>query len=401
MAEHQIVGERSQSSALRFIILLGLVSLFGDVVYEGARSVTGPYLGSLGASAATVGFIAGFGELLGYGLRLFSGRLATTTKKYWPIIMTGYCVNLLSVPALALTSNWISAAACVFSERIGKSIRTPARDVVLADAATDVGQGTGFALHQTLDSIGAVVGPLFVASLMFSFHQYHIAFSALLLPALASLGLLWYAWKRANIANPAHGITSKLAKAEETNVTNTSFSREFWIYTVAMSLVAAGFVDYPLIGFHLYKHLHLSAASIPLIYTVAMAVEMLVALPLGNLFDRHGLAVVVAATVLGTIAVPLAFSSNVVAAVAGIALWGIGIAAQNSIVKATIVDLCDIKQRANAYGLFGTIYGIGWFAGSTAIGFLYDVQPLYAIVFSVGLQLLAVPMLMSLARERA
>src|SRR5437588_7688578 len=92
--------------ALKFVLLIGVISFFADFVYEGARSVTGPYLAVLGASATLVGFIAGLGELLGYGLRLVSGRLSERTKEFWPIIIFGYVVQMSAVPLLALSRSW-------------------------------------------------------------------------------------------------------------------------------------------------------------------------------------------------------------------------------------------------------------------------------------------------------
>ena len=122
-----INNNASKVNALKFIVLLGIVSLFADITYEGARSINGPYLALLGASATTVGIVAGFGELIGYSLRLVSGYISDKTGKYWAITLFGYTLNMLAVPALALAGRWEIAAVLMIMERIGKAIRTPAR----------------------------------------------------------------------------------------------------------------------------------------------------------------------------------------------------------------------------------------------------------------------------------
>jgi MFS family permease len=151
-----------KGDAVKFIILMGIVSLFADMTYEGSRSITGPYLAILRASAVTVGFVAGFGELTGYVIRFFSGYLIDRTHSYWTITLIGYLINLIAVPLLALAGSWEVAAALIIVERIGKGIRVPSRDVMLSHACSQVGQGWGFGLHEALDQIGAILGPLIV-----------------------------------------------------------------------------------------------------------------------------------------------------------------------------------------------------------------------------------------------
>src|SRR6476619_6104727 len=115
----------TQKNALRFVLLFGVLSFFADFTYEGSRSIVGPYLALLGASGASIAAITGFGELLGYGLRLISGRMADVTGKFWPITILGYIVQMSSVPLLALAGSWEMAALLVILERVGKAIRNP------------------------------------------------------------------------------------------------------------------------------------------------------------------------------------------------------------------------------------------------------------------------------------
>ena len=173
----------SRPAAIKFVVLIGVVSLFSDFTYEGARSITGPFLAVLGASATAVGVIAGFGELIGYALRLASGYFADKTKKYWTLVFLGYGLNLLAVPLLALAGHWPIAAALIVAERMGKAIRTPARDVMLSCASDQIGRGWGFGLHQALDQTGAVLGPLAVAAVLYYKGGYETGFALLLIPA--------------------------------------------------------------------------------------------------------------------------------------------------------------------------------------------------------------------------
>ena len=179
-----------KDDAMKFIILMGVVSLLADMTYEGSRSITGPYLVILGASAVTVGFVAGFGELAGYVLRFFSGHLTDRTRSYWTITISGYLINLIAVPLLALAGSWEVAAALIIIERVGKGIRVPSRDVMLSHACSQVGQGWGFGLHEALDQIGAILGPLIVAAVLFFHGSYQIGFAFLLLPAILAITVL-------------------------------------------------------------------------------------------------------------------------------------------------------------------------------------------------------------------
>src|SRR5260370_23704023 len=157
-------GSRTSRTALRFVLLIGVLSFFADFTYEGSRSIVGPFLALLGASGTVVGVVTGFGELLGYGLRLVSGRLADATRQYWPITIFGYVVQMASVPALALVDSWPAAAVLIILERVGKAIRNPPRDVMLSHAGKQVGgYGWAFGLHEALDQVCATFVPLAVA----------------------------------------------------------------------------------------------------------------------------------------------------------------------------------------------------------------------------------------------
>jgi predicted MFS family arabinose efflux permease len=382
----------SERTALRFVVLLGVVSLFADMTYEGARSITGPFLAVLGASGTAVGVIAGLGELLGYGLRLASGYLADRTRHYWALTLLGYGVNVLAVPLLALAGRWELAAALMIAERVGKAIRTPARDVMLSQATRRIGHGWGFGLHEALDQVGAVSGPLLVALVVSWPAPYQTAFAALLVPALLTLGVLTLAWRL--FPDPRRLEGSPAAPPSPDRL-----PAGFWLYLAASALMAAGFADFPLIAYHFGKHAVIPPVGIPVLYAFAMGVDALAALLFGHWFDRLGLGVLMTSTLLSALCSPLVFLGGVTAAWVGVGLWGIGLGAQESILRATIAGMVPPDRRGWAYGLFNAAYGIAWFLGSALMGFLYDASLPGLIGFSVVAQLAAVPLLWIVARE--
>ena len=393
-----MIGQRANDAApsrrvaLSFIVLLGVVSLLADVTYEGARSAIGPYLAVLGASGAVVGLVSGFGELAGYGLRLFSGYLSDRTGRYWAFTITGYAVNLLAVPLLALAGSWPLAAILIVAERTGKAIRSPARDAMLSHAAGEVGRGWGFGLHEALDQIGAILGPLIVAAVLYRQGRYQSGFAVLLIPALLALSVLLVAWRQ--FPRP-QDLEAALPALE-----GRGFPRRLWVYLLAVALLAAGFADFALIAFHFEQAAVVPGAWIPLFYAVAMGVDALAALLLGRLFDRLGIAVLVGSTLLSVLFAPLVFMGGFYAALSGMILWGIGMAAQESVLRAAVADMAPVERRGTAFGLFNSGYGIAWFLGSALMGFLYDRSIPVLVAFAVAVQLLAAIVFAVVARER-
>src|SRR5436190_2658470 len=270
-----------KSGAIKFLLLIGVVSFFADFAYEGARSVTGPYLALLGASATLVGFIAGLGELLGYGLRLVSGPLSERTGQFWPITLFGYIVQMSAVPLLAIAPNWQTAGALIVAERMGRAIRNPPRDVMLSHAAKHIGYGSGFGLHEALDQLGAMVGPLIVAFVLVHRGNYRSAFAVLLVPAVLTLTLLV-------VARLLYPKPQDLEVGHEKMETG-GLPRVFWIYLAGAALVAAGFADFALITYHFQRASVIPNTWVPVFYSIAMGLSGLGSLIFGHLFDRVGL----------------------------------------------------------------------------------------------------------------
>ncbi|MDI1472367.1 MAG: MFS transporter [Thermodesulfovibrio sp.] len=376
--------------ATLFIVLLGFVSLFADMTYEAARSITGPFLLALGATGTLVGFISGLGEFLGYALRIVSGWIADKTGKYWSITIVGYLINLLSVPALALVGQWQIAAVLIMAERIGKAVRNPSRDAMLSHATVEIGRGWGFGLHEAMDQIGAMLGPLIIAGVFYFHGGYREAFGILLIPAVLAFSILIFA--RFLYPSP------KDLEISTVQIETKGLSKVYWIYLVAVALNGAGYADFPLIAYHFKKVATVSEQWIPVFYAIAMGVDALAALLFGYLFDKKGLAILIFSVIVSAGFAPLCFLGGFYEAVLGMILWGIGMGAQESVMRAAVALLVPKDKRGVGYGLFNTGYGFFWFLGSTALGLLYDFSISTLIVFSVLLQLSSIPFLIKVRK---
>jgi MFS family permease len=382
----------NRKGALKFVVSIGILSFFADFTYEGSRSIVGPYLAVLQANAVTVAVVSGAGELLGYAVRLVSGRAADVTGKFWPITIFGYFVQLLSVPMLALAGNWQTAAFLVVLERVGKAIRNPPRDVMLSHAGKQIGRGWAFGLHEALDQFGALFGPLLIAFVLAKRGEYRFAFAVLLVPALICLIVLLVA--RWVYPKPEE------METETPGVEPEGLPPVFWMYLAGAGLVAAGFADYPLIAYHFQRAAVVSKNIIPVFYGIAMGVSGIGSLIFGRLFDRAGFLVLIALTVATAAFAPLVFTGGLWAALAGAALWGLGMGVHESLIPAAVAPLVPIQRRASAYGLFTAGYGLCWFLGSAAIGLLYQKSIPATIAFCVAAQLASVPFFWIVRREQ-
>ena len=382
-----------RNAALRFVLIIGIANFFADFTYEGARGIVGPFLGSLGASAAIVGFVAGFGELMGYGLRSVAGYFADKSHRHWAFAFVGYAVNMLAVPGLALATRWPLAATLVVAERTGRGIRKPTVEAMLSYAGKSIGAGWVFGLNEALDQAGATVGPLLMALILYLNGGFRTGFSVLLIPALLCLAILV-------AARLLHPRPHELEEGTGHTFATTKLTRAYWIYLAAGSLIAAGFADFALIGFHFHKANTVPANLIPVFYAVAMASSALASIPLGRLFDRFGPNISLFAFLISAAAAPFVFLGTSIAALIGMVFWGIGMSAQGSLLQAILTGVIPPQKRSTAFGLFDTGYGIAWFLGSALMGLLYDKSIVAVVMFSVSLQLAAVPVFFIANKKR-
>ena len=380
---------RRMSPAVKFVVMVGVMSFFADFTYEGSRSITGPYLGLLGASAFTISVVSGAGEFIGYNIRLFSGRGADRSGRYWPITIGGYILQMSVVPLLALAGNWQLAAVLIIAERIGKGIRNPPRDAMLSHAAKEIGYGKAFGVHEALDQFGALFGPLLVALVLaVTKHDYKIAFATLAAPAVIMLSLL-------AVARLLYPRPQNLSAGTTTQPTTQRLPRVFWIYLAAAALAGAGFADFPLIAYHFQRAGTVSADLTPVFYAVAMAVSGTGSLLLGRIFDRAGISVLIPLTIVSALYAPLVFLGGFWAVLAGSALWGLGMGVQESLIPAAVAPMVSPDRRAYAYGLFTGAYGTAWVLGSIVIGVLVGTSLGGLVAFCVIIELAAIPLILA------
>ena len=387
--------------AMAFIVLMGVVSLFSDMTHEGARSILGEYLNLAGASAAAIGFISGFGELCGYSLRLLSGFIADRTGKYWTLVIAGYALQVLAIPALALIpeNGWAVACGLVVLERIGKAVKKPAKNTLVSFAASEVGTGKGFAFLEFLDQLGAFIGPaaLFVIAAVRStsnlFSTYRLCFAALGVPALITIGLVLYSKHR--YPNPER--FEATADAPEA----FRLKKSFVYYMIAIGLFAFGFVDFTLITLHAAKTRAFPEATLGLLYAAAMGVDAFAALFFGWLFDKIGLKALMLSTLCSAFFAGLVFlTDSPVLMGAGIVLWGVGMGAQESIMKAAVSSIVPRSMRSTGFGIFETGFGVAWFLGSWLMGALYDLGPGWMALISTSVQLASIAFYALCIRQR-
>lgn len=379
-------------SAISFILLMGLVSLLSDMTHEGARSIYGVFLSATGASAAAIGFVSGFGELLGNALILVTGYIADKTHKYWLMTFIGYGINLLVIPALALVPDhgWILACGLLMVERIGRAIRKPSKSAMVSFASKEVGEGKTFAFLEFVDQIGAFLGPVLLFVVLWLNRSqpvmtgYRLAFLQLSIPALLTLIVLWIAFKK--YPNPSQ------FEKEPAHPTPWVMNHRFMFYLVAIAFFAFGFIDFPLITLHLSRLELFDASMLPLVYAFAMIVDAFAALIFGWFYDKIGIRILIISTLLSLPFVIFIFSFKTLPMVLfGVVCWGIGMGAQESILKAVVATIVPKANRSLGFGVFELVFGLAWFLGSWLTGALYDINLSGMILLSVTVQVLSIP----------
>ncbi len=359
-------------------IILGLVSLFADMTYEGARSILGAYLEVLEAGIIVAGFVS-IGDLVSYGMRGVGGLLAgrfRSSRVYWALVFAGYAINLFAVPLLAYAGKWELAVALILIERAGKGLRAPARDVILSEVTEGIGRGKGFGLHEVMDQAGAVIGPSFVAwNLMVTGGDYRATFILLLIPAFISLLLL----STAAILYPR--VKAALTPKPKGGV----LPRSFWIYSSAMALLSMGFIHWYLVSYYIKGLNVFPDHYIATLYIIAMASDAIVALPAGIIYDRIKFRSLVIAPFLAPAIIVLLFTSYNMNLIPMAIVWGILMGLYETIMRASVADLVPAEARAYAYGVYGVIYGFSWTIGNIVIALLlrynlYNILYIYVVL---------------------
>lgn len=401
------------SQAMLFIIFFGIVSLFSDMTHEGASSIRGAYLTILGASAGAIGFVSGLGELIGYSMRYVFGRIADKRKNYWFMTIFGYVIDVLAVPALALVgeNGWIAAAILLIIQRMGKAIKKPAKDTIMSFAASQEGVGKSFGIQEMLDQIGAFLGPVLLYLVMLfkttgtTFEIYSTCFAVLAIPGAITIIMLLITRKK--FPNPEN------FEPEAKEFVPFEMKKSFKYYIMGISLFAFGFIDYSLVIMHISRNFTsiagglaetssiINSGTIPLLYAGAMLVDAVAALVFGYMYDKKGVKVLVLSTIISAPFSAFVFlGKSVPMVIFGVVLWGIGMGAQESILKAAVTTMVPKSSRATGYGIFECSFGIFWFLGSWLLGVLYDVSVPVMVVVSVVAQIAAIPMYLKSTKLR-
>jgi MFS family permease len=398
-------------SPWRTVVGFGVVSLAADMVYEGARSVTGPLLASLGASAVLVGLVSGAGEATALLMRLVFGSWADRSGRYWTLTFVGYGLTAVCVPALAITPFLAGAGlalACVLilGERLGKAVRSPAKTALLAHVAAAVGLGRGFGVHQALDQIGAVAGPLLVAAVAAAAGTIWPAMAVLIIPGAVAMLLLLRIWR--SMGNPITADEDTATTDAKTPLERPEsllsrlhgrLPREFWLFAAAAATASGGLVTFAVISYHLTQDHVVAVAIVPLIYAAAMAAEAFAALGSGWLFDRTRGRVLVALPLLISAVPVLAFAASPLIAIVGAVLWGAAGGVLDSTVKALVADLVPASRRATAYGVFAAVQGAAAIVGGVMAGALYERSLPILIAAVVVTQIIAMVLLTATLRR--
>lgn len=384
------------------VFAFGLVSLFADMVYEGARSLYGPALVALGASTAIVGLVTGAGEAMALVLRLFAGPLADRKGAHWSFTIAGYALTAVCVPLMFVSPRLgalglLFGSAMILLERAGKAVRSPSKSALLAYAAGAVGRGRGFGVHKALDQLGAFAGPLLVAAVVAATGSLWFGFGWLGVPgAVAILILLGIRRAVPDMSAYSPEPPSRRPAASMAwwrTAAGVHLPGAFFVYALAAALTTAGLVTFAVISVHLVRGLGLATAVVPLVYAGAMLVEAVAALGTGWAYDRAGARVLVVVPVLVALVPALAFSPYLAVALAGVAVWALAYGIQDSTIKALVADLVPGDQLASAYGIFAAIQGAFAILGGWLAGWLVD-RSVPALVVVVGVaQLVALVLL--------
>ena len=378
----------------------GLVSLSADMVYEGMRSVSGPFLGSLGASALTVGIVTGAGEAIALALRVVTGPLADRSGRYWGLTIVGYAMTAVCVPLLALTpylgvAGLAVASTLILLERTGKAVRSPSKSALLAHMAKPVGRGRGMAVHNAHDQVGAFAGPLVVAGMLALTGLYWPGFAILAIPGVVAMLLLFQLHRRTRTLDDVAIAEDPGADAGTSRESRPArLPRSFYAFALSCAAGTLGLMTFGVISFHLVQADLVTAALVPVVYAMAMGLEAVAALATGFTYDRIGHRVLLVLPVLIALVPPLAFSGQVWPALAGVAVWGFATGIQDSTVKALVADLVPASGLATAYGAFAAFQGAAALGGGVLAGALYGDHLGLLVVLVALLQVVSLGLLL-------
>lgn len=407
ISKKKIKKDNNVNFAVRAIIIFGIISLLGDMVYESARGANSQYFELIGISAAKVGLVFGIGEFLGYFLRLISGVISDKSKKPWAFMFIGYGM-LFFVPLMGFTKNWNVLFVLTLMERIGKAIRNPSKDTVLsAISENQVGVGFAFGLQEALDQVGAFLGPLIFTAVFYftgknTLAEYRLGYKFLFIPFVLLMLFLYYSYRvisKGNLLGEEYGREFKSEKLKPI----------FWMYMAFTFFATLGFLNFSTLGYHMKSQNILTDGKITLIYSVAMIVDALTALIVGRLYDKlkeksgkkDGGILVLGAIPVVTLLLPffgLTMSKSLI--IVSMIIFGIIMGTHETIMRSAIADITPFDKRGTGYGVFNTGYGLALFLGATITGYLYDKNlNSIILIITVVCEIIAMAIFIKMKRE--
>ena len=370
---------------LKVVLLIGLVSLLGDAIYEGGRSVVPDLFRTMGLTAAGVGAIIGLAELGGWLARPVGGLLADRLGRADLIVRAGYAA-LFVVPLMALAPSWEVLAVLVFAERLSRGLRIPPRDAMLARLRGEVRSGIAFGLHELLDQVGAAGGPMLIA-LGLLLHEGEVR-TALLYSLIPYAALLF--------------VLTKLPryKVERSTDRGEYRGKSLRLYVLAASLNVAGLIPVQLLLYRISQVAGEGSWLIPAAYTLAMVTDAVAAPLLGRLYDRFGTSTIALAMLL-SVTPPLFVTYSIEELLLASALAGVVIGAQESIYRAAVAELAGVMRIGTAYGLFGLGIGLGSAAAGLGFGWMMDLGlgRFHLLAYAAAFQTASILLLMRSGRK--
>lgn len=357
-------------SVPRGVWALGFVSMFMDVSSEMIHALLPVFLvGALGASAMLVGVIEGVAEATTSIVKLFSGRLSDRLGRRKMLVVIGYGLAALSKPVFPLAVTPFEVLGARFVDRVGKGVRDAPRDALIADLTNPEARGAAYGLRQSLDTVGAFIGPMTAIGLMVMFaNDIRAVFAWAVVPAVIAVMLLVFTVKEPQRAPEPAGVRTPIRWREVRGM-----GAAYWtVVGIGSVFTLARFSEAFLIL--RAQDAGLAVALVPLVLVIMNMVYAAAAAPAGGLSDRIGrkrLLIVGLIVLVGADAV-LAVNAAVPGVLAGVALWGLHMGLTQGVLAALVADAAPIRLRGTAFGVFNLTTGITLLAASLLAGALWS-----------------------------
>lgn len=379
-------SDQNKPGGMRNVYAMGIVSFFTDFSTEMILGVLPFFIVvGLGASRAVLGTIEGSAELVSYAFRIVSGSISDKTTRRKPFIIAGYGLSTISKPFFSASSGWLDAFAVRATDRIGKVLRTPPRDALIADSVSIENTGKAFGFHRTLDQAGAIVGPVAAFALL-QFIDIRGVFIMSLIPGAIAILILIFVVKEVAIKKqPTANIFANMKQVIYGN-------RPFVILLVISCIFSLGAFNF---SFVLLKasDIGVEISFIPIVYAVINITHTVIGIPSGILADKIGKekVLLIGYGVFGVSSILMVIlSGNTLYAYLIAGVFGVYMGISETVQRAVIPRYVSSELRGTAFGLFSIVIGSGFFVGNVLFGFLWDSNGLTSAVgYSVILTLIA------------